>query len=384
MTTSTTNGATKRIAKVRDLADRARAGSLPKGPEDEAVPITPTRRGLSPSDLIATWRNEGAVERLATGWQTFDDASRGGFVLGRLGFLLGAPNAGKTAVAGWLSDRWLREGVAIGALCIDEDASDFLARLAVMAGIPLDVVERRTPATLTAIEEALGHLPLRLYGSEWTIEAAAADLHGWMRARGITRGAFFADSVQTITCDAALDATSLRSYVGANVKALAGVAARHRLAVIATGEIPRAAYDSGRGNDLAAGKESGAIEFAAKVQIVLRRVKKNDALIHVSVPKLKRGTKDETAFFLRFDRASHALTEDDGAAPAAVGASALASARARILELTRTRTDLSTPTKIAAAAGGKRQAVFAAARAMIERRELELVAGTYRPTEATS
>jgi len=336
--------------------------------------------------VIATWRADGAVERLCTGWPTFDEASRGGFVLGKLGFLLGAPNAGKTAVAASLADRWLRQGVAVGVLCVDEDAGDFLTRLAVMCGVSLDDAEKRSAATLATVEAALASLPLKLYGPEWTIQAAAADLHAWMQSRGITRGAFFADSVQTITCDAALDATSLRTFVGANIKALAGAAARHRLAVLATGEIPRAAYDAGRGDDTRAGKETGSIEFAAKAQLVLRRAKKDDALIHVSVPKLKRGTKDETAFCLRFDRSTHSLIEDDGgvAALATVSEIALAAARKRILELTTKRDDLGTPTKIAAAVGGKRQAVFVAAKAMIASGELVFVAGTYRSTEAVS
>jgi hypothetical protein len=80
-------------------------------------------------------------------------------------------------------------------------------------------------------------------------------------------------------------------------------------------EMNRGAYRSEdaseRYNDLAAGKESGAIEYAAKAQIVLRSVKGRDDLVQVRVPKIKRGTKDETEFFLSFDRVKHSLEECD-------------------------------------------------------------------------
>jgi hypothetical protein len=350
------------------------------------IAATNGRHGLSASDVIATWRSEGAIERLATGWPTFDEASRGGFVLGRLGFLLGAPNAWKTATLGCFAWRWLHEQIAVGVLLVDEDVSDFVTRLAVQSGVTLDAAEERSTATLAKIQMALAALPLRLYDPSWTIEAAAADFAAWMRSKGFTRGAFLADSLQTIECDASRNAgagASLRVSVGQNVKALASVASTYRFATIATGEIPRASYD-GRGDDMRAGKESGAIEFAAKIQIVLRRDKRDDSLVRVSVPKIKRGSRDETAFALRFDRTTHTLGEDEGAPPAAVSESALAAARKRIIALTATRKGLSSSTKIADAAGGKRQAIFAAAKAMIASGELQLVGGSYRPkTEPT-
>lgn len=371
-----------------DLADRGRAGTLPKDPEDEAVPTTPTRRGLSLLDVTAQWKTEGALERITTGWSSFDRMTRGGFVLGRLAFVLGAPNASKTAALACLAWRWAHEGVAVGALAVDEDVSDLVTRFAVMSGVSLDDAEARSPKTLKAIEASLGELPIRLYGPEWTIEGAAADLHAWMQSRGIKRGVFLADSLQTIECVASRGAgpgAGLRVSVGQNVKALSGVAARYRLAVIASGEIPRSHYDGRRTDDMAATKESGAGEYAVKVQLVLRRVKKHDSLVHVSCPKIKRGLQDEGAFFLRFDRATHSLTEDDGSTGATDEATA-ASVRARIVAVTASRDGLKSAHQIAKAVGGRRQPVFAEAKRMIDAGELQLVAGTYRQAapEATA
>lgn len=208
---------------------------------------TPARTlGLSPADIIKRWTTEGALERLSTGWETFDAATRGGFVIGRLALLLGAPNAYKTATIACLAQRWLTDGVAIGVLCVDEDADDFMTRLAVMAGVPLDEAEERAPPTLSKIKKLLAHLPLILYDASWTIEAAADDLRRWMTSHGMRRGALLVDSLQTVRSATTATATSLRGVVGGNVCALSNAAARHRLAVIATGEIPRAAYGGGR------------------------------------------------------------------------------------------------------------------------------------------
>lgn len=358
-----------------------RARSAP----DDAIEA---RHGLSLLDVTAQWRTEGALERIATGWPAFDRMTRGGFVLGRLAFVLGAPNASKTAALACLAWRWAHEGVAIGVLAVDEDVSDLVTRFAVMAGVSLDDAEARSPKTLKTIEAALADLPIRLYGPEWTIEAAAIDLHVWMQSRRLKRGVLLADSLQTIECNASRAAgpgAGLRVSVGQNVKALSGVAARHRLAVIASGEIPRSHYDGRRTDDMAATKESGAGEYAVKVQLVLRRVKKHDTLIHVSCPKIKRGLQDEGAFFLRFDRTTHSLTEDDGATTEP-NETAVAGMRSRIVAVTSSRDDLSTADKIAKAVGGRRQPVFAEAKRMIEAGTLQLTAGTYRPTapEATA
>lgn len=100
--------------------------------------------------MVSRWRCEGAVERIATGWRSFDEACRGGIVIGALSAALGAPNAGKTAVLADLTGRWAHDGVACGALCVDETPDDFLTRLVVRAGIDLDTAEARSAATLGA------------------------------------------------------------------------------------------------------------------------------------------------------------------------------------------------------------------------------------------
>jgi hypothetical protein len=274
---------------------------------------SPSRQGLSPEDVIARWRAHGPIERLPTGWPSFDAASRGGLIFGHCTYLLGAPNAKKTAAEAVLADRWTREGVAVGALLVDETPEDFLIRFAVMAGFSLDDCERRSPEVLERIEAAISGLPLRLYGYDWTIETAAADFRTFVQAGKFERGAFLIDTVQTVSSDAGLAADNPRAVVNANVKALQALATSTRWAVLASSEMNRSAYRSEdaaeRTNDMAAGKESGAIEYAAKAQLVFRSVKGNEKLVQVRAPKIKRGASDDTEFHLSFDRQAHTLTE---------------------------------------------------------------------------
>jgi hypothetical protein len=64
-------------------------------------------------------------------------------------------------------------------------------------------------------------------------------------------------------------------------------------------------------NDMAAGKESGSIEYQAKAQLTLRSVKGHGSVIEVHAPKIKRGAEDADGlrFYLRFDRVRHVLSE---------------------------------------------------------------------------
>lgn len=276
---------------------------------------TPTRHGLSPADVVATWRKHGPIERLATGWATFDRDSRGGLIFGHCTYFLGAPNAKKTAALACLADAWTRDGVAVGALLVDETPEDFLIRFAVRAGFSLDDCETRDPRLLSEIDATLADLPLRLYGAEWTIEAAARDFAGFVALVPGRRAAFLADTIQTIACEDALQlrADSPRALVNANVKALHTLATSTRWVVAATSEMNRNAYRSEdaaeRSSDMAAGKESGAIEYAAKAQLVFRSVKGRADLVQVKAPKIKRGMNDESEFCLTFERHQHTLSE---------------------------------------------------------------------------
>lgn len=273
--------------------------------------VTP-RKSLRFADVVAMWREEGPVLRVPTGWTTFDAAARGGLAFGRRTFLVGAPNAGKTAVATVLAERLWRAGHVVGILAVDEEPDDITARFAQMVGFDLEDTESGDAEKLAAIGVALKDDGVFLYDHGWTIEAAAEDLAQHARELG-KRAAFIVDSVQTVRCAEAMKADGPRMVVAANVRALKAVTSAHKLLLIATSEMSRGGYGNAEAaknfNDMAAGKESGDIEYAAAVQIVLRSVKDTPDKIHVSVPKLKRGKSVE--FFLRLNRARHALIECD-------------------------------------------------------------------------
>jgi hypothetical protein len=162
-----------------------------------------------------------------------------------------------------------------------------------------------------------------MYGPEWTIEAAAEDLALHAKAMGLLtpgpyprRAALFVDSIQQVTCDAMLlDADmSERQVVNANVRAVRSVASLYRMFVAATSEMNRNAYRNieaaEQSNDMAAAKESGAIEFSARVMLALRSVKGQGDLVQVRMVKNKHGPSYPAVddFFLALDRGRQTLT----------------------------------------------------------------------------
>lgn len=296
----------------RDVQRIARSVSR-YAPTDAPEGTTTPRKSLCFADVVAMWKAEGPVARVPTGWPSFDAAARGGLTFGRRTFLVGAPNAGKTAVAVVLAQRMWQAGYVVGILAVDEEPDDITARFAQMAGFRLEDTESGDPERLAEIADALKEAGVYLYDHGWSIEAAAEDLAAHAREAG-KRAVFVVDSVQTVRCAEALKADGPRMVVAANVRALKAVTSAHKLLLIATSEMSRGGYGNTEAaknfNDMAAGKESGDIEYAAAVQIVLRSVKDTPDKIHVSVPKLKRGKSVE--FHLRLNRACHELTECEG------------------------------------------------------------------------
>jgi KaiC/GvpD/RAD55 family RecA-like ATPase len=295
-------------AEVKRIA-RSVSRYAPKDvPEGEVAP----RKSLTFADVVAMWKAEGPVTRAATGWPSFDEAARGGLAFGRRTFLVGAPNAGKTAVATALANKYWREGYIVGIHAVDEEPDDITARFAQMAGHQLEETESGDPEKLDAIGHALKDDGVFLYDHGWSIEAAADDLAAHARRLG-RKAVYVVDSVQTVRCAESMKADGPRLIVGANVRALKTVTSAHKFLLIATSEMGRGGYGNEEAaknfNDMAAGKESGDIEYAAAVQIVVRSVKGVPDKIRVNVPKLKRGKQVE--FFLRLNRATHSLSECD-------------------------------------------------------------------------
>lgn len=293
----------------------------PKG-EPEPPPATPP---TTPETVIARWRSDGPLQRVCTGIEALDRMCRGGLPIPWRVILVGAPSAGKTAVAIVVTDTLARAasdaGLCVGIVAVDEEDDDLTVRLLQIAGFTVAQAELRDPSTLEAMTEALAGLRLRFYDATHTIESAAADLAAWA-ATEQRPAMLLIDSLQAATSMLALGAPSPREHVEANVRAMRVIVAQHRMLVIATSEANRASYRNedaaDTSNDLAAGAESRAIEFGAQTQLVLRTPKDHPDVIHVRVAKNRRADRGE--FWLRLDRDRHIVEEcpDPNADPQAL------------------------------------------------------------------
>jgi RecA/RadA recombinase len=269
-------------------------------------------RPLTPGDIVKNWQSAGRIDRVPTGFPTLDDACRGGLPAPWRVTIVGAPSAGKTGLALVLGYRLEAAGFCVGILGVDEEPEDHAARVAQMCGFTIAQCELRDPETLDAMAAKMAALRIRFYDSTHTIESAADDLGAWAKAEG-RRAAFIVDTVQTARSNAGANAKSPRETVEANATALRTVGTKHRLLLVMLSEANRGSYrkeDAAETqNDLAAGAESRALEFMAQTLMMLRTPRGHADVVHVSVPKNRKGAKSGFEFWLHLDRDRHALTE---------------------------------------------------------------------------
>lgn len=291
-------------------------------------------RAWTPSDVISSWRSEGPLVHEPTGIAKLDELTGGGPVYGSRWYIIGPPDTAKTALAVQISDTYARRGIAVGLHAVDEEPGDIVTRLAQRAGWLRRDCEERDHETLDAIAAKLEALPIRFYGGDHTIESAMADLGAYAKDLG-TRAAYFGDSIQALRCDGTGSADSLREAVSANVAALRNGATIHRMIAMATSEANRSAYRSIEAaettNDMAAGKESGAIEFSARVLLMLRSVRGETDLIDAKITKNKHGPSGDSVH-LKIDRRHMVLTESGAPNAVDVKAKKVASVKAEVAE----------------------------------------------------
>ena len=295
-------------------AVRAIARAMNSQADDDDTAAKPT----TPRAVIDGWRNEGPVQRLATGVEALDGLCRGGLQVPRRVILVGAPGAAKTGLSVAIGDYLERAGACLAALTVDEDAEDVMMRFAQMTGANRDDVEARDAAVLAQLGVDFECRRMRFYGSTHTIERAVADATAWAKREGSPL-VFIFDSLQTVRCEAAERADTPRMIVEANVAAVRRLTDEHRFVALMTSEANRASYKTSDAadttNDLAAGAESRAIEYGAQLQLMLRTPKDHGDVVHVRVAKNRGADKGE--FWLRMNRDRHtfARCDEPGMAP---------------------------------------------------------------------
>ena len=266
---------------------------------------------LSVASVLDAWEREGPLVHEPTGIETLDAKTGGGPVYGTRWYLLGQPDACKTALVAQIADVYLARGLVVGMLCIDEEPSDVTGRFLQRRGLGRVECEQRSALTMARARDALPELAgLRMYDASWTIERAAEDTAKAAAAAG-KRAAFFTDSIQAAASQAPGDATSIREAVSAQVRAFREAATKHRLIGIATSEMGRGHYIANAdADDMAAAKESGAIEYSARVMLAMRAAPNEDDLFGVKIAKNKHGKRGDS-IGLRLDRRLMVLSEAD-------------------------------------------------------------------------
>lgn len=232
----------------------------------------------------------GPVVRVATGLPTLDDNCRGGLPYGFVVSVGGAPGVGKTASVVQWAYTWARQGYDVAFVASDEGPDDILIRLALHEGLDREKLEARDPAEMRELGERLVALPtLHLLDADdgWTLERAAAEV---VRSRPDARLIIIADSVQTLAAASAIEGESPRAGVD-RIMQTAKHLARSGVLVVLTSELGRGAYRNQAAVEntqaLAAFKESGGIEYASQIAIVMRSLPKGDGVVEVEIPKAR-------------------------------------------------------------------------------------------------
>ena len=330
------------IAERRELLfECQRATSLlylPNGHTDRVLPSLQTairavgRRVESrrtSHNIFDQWRDEGPLVHERTEFGPLDSFTGGGPVYGSRWYLLGAPDACKTAFIVQTADTFARRGLAVGLFAVDEEPSDMQTRIVQGFGGSRDDCELRYESFLTRVTKEVREahkIPILYFGAGDTVESASDELAEFAKRHGV-RSVMFYDSVQTVECDAirsSRDEPSDYTRVTRNVYAIRAQASKHQHIAVATSEMNRESYKvigsadarpNGAGK-MGAGKQSGAIEYSARVMLSWEKATRIKKGKRVTVPdkfcvafeKNKHGSSGHF-FFVDLDRQRMRLAE---------------------------------------------------------------------------
>lgn len=320
----TTTGNTS--ADVRGLISIVRL--LPGGRDDpnlrpeQVVPLEPkaVERMWKPArELVLELASAGPA--LPTNLPTLDEWTRGGLRQGKLVAIGGAPGAGKTTLALQLAHVYHDAGHPVLVYAADESCEGLITRWGQQCGLVREDIEAAHEPTREALAQ---HFDLALVDFVDPDEATLNHAVAWLVQRAAdvgVAGVLVVDSLQTCRIDGG-DLLETRQRIDMVVRTVKAAAASG-LIVLTTSEVSRGFYrsSSDRIDPLAAFKESGAIEYALTLGIVLASVKGETGQADAFIVKNRMGrhSTSDVAFRLRldFDRAMFSEIERPDASPEA-------------------------------------------------------------------
>lgn len=325
----------------------------------------------------------GLGERLPLSIEAFNAITRGGLPARKLVVIGGAPGAGKTTFAVQLAVELAGKGAHVAIAAADEDADGLLVRVGQILGFDRDALERGDARERDALAVTLDAIPtlmlVDLDEEEATLEEVSAELH--RRASGAST-VLIVDSIQTARVAGLEECDGRRAQIDLVMAALKREAKQRGHRVIATCELARGAYRSQteRIDDLAAFKESGAVEYGATVGLVFRCVQGSNTLVDVSVPKNRLGKRDPWRMELSFRTATFRQVD----MPAEGTESPLERTKARVLEVVgKAIVPIKSKNELARRAKGNKKTVLAAVDELLEDGDLEVVGGVFGLTGST-
>jgi Bifunctional DNA primase/polymerase, N-terminal/DnaB-like helicase C terminal domain len=301
------DASTPNVKRERELADmQALRAMMPA--QAPAPAVAPS--AAVPSKLVDRLRRRPVAifeSVLSTGVPSLDAAlTFGGVPVSKNIVIGGAPDAGKTALALQMAEAMAAAGAAVAWVAVDEDADDIDARRLQSLSFPRHLAASGvgpgglSEADVERVERELGGRAFHVF-ENIPVEDAFAEL---ARLYPDRLRVVVIDSLQTVHSRRSLAASSPRERIDTLIGDLKAAQLAHPALWIATSELARAAYRSREQSEnvdpMAAAKESGAIEYAAKLLLVLRS--EGEDVVSVEIPKNKLGSKSPLR--LRLDRAT--------------------------------------------------------------------------------
>lgn len=267
-------------------------------------------RWPSPASVIEALGMQGP--KLPTNVKPIDTAWRGGIRAGKVWTILGTPGAGKTSWCAFLMHQWAKQGVPVVYIAADEAREDILIRIGQQIGLNRQWLEDGLPTAKGELAEYLRSLPIMMPepGTDEpkvTVTSAAEYLRGMA---GDGPGVLIIDSLQQMA-RALVDPTSdQRMKTDKVIAEVRSAAKKYKIVVLLISEMNRGAYrrtDDTGANGLAAGKDSGGIEYNGDAQCTLYTSKEEPGLVTVEFDKARMGRVDPFTMRQNFETATFAI-----------------------------------------------------------------------------